>query len=99
MLILFNLICDSQSVHSQLDVDLKPLSPQFDELNKQVTTKQEEFSMSRNEVNELRRTLQSLEIELQSQLSLVKVSLYLSYVYHLYLNIENISNTTRGSFI
>ncbi|XDV22631.1 hypothetical protein PO909_027487 [Leuciscus waleckii] len=42
----------------------------FDELNKTVTTKQEEFSMSRTEVNELRRTLQNLEIELQSQLSL-----------------------------
>ncbi|XP_067271775.1 keratin, type I cytoskeletal 19-like [Pseudorasbora parva] len=42
----------------------------FDELNKTVSVKQEEFSMSRNEVNELRRTLQSLEIELQSQLSL-----------------------------
>ncbi|KAK7126656.1 hypothetical protein R3I94_017988 [Phoxinus phoxinus] len=42
----------------------------FDELNKTVTIKQEEFSMSRSEVNELRRTLQNLEIELQSQLSM-----------------------------
>lgn len=83
MLIVINPDCDSQPIHSQLDVDLKPLSPQFDELNKTVTTRQEEFSMSRTEVNELRRTLQNLEIELQSQLSLVKVSLYLSNVYHL----------------
>lgn len=83
MLIVINPVCDSQPIHSQLDVDLKPLSPQFDELNKTVTTRQEEFSMSRTEVNELRRTLQNLEIELQSQLSLVKVSLYLSNVYHL----------------
>ncbi|XP_056304050.1 keratin, type I cytoskeletal 19-like [Danio aesculapii] len=42
----------------------------FDELNKQVSTRQEDISMSRNEINELRRTLQALEIELQSQLSL-----------------------------
>ncbi|NP_001002383.1 keratin 97 [Danio rerio] len=42
----------------------------FDELNKQVSTRQEDLSMSRNEINELRRTLQALEIELQSQLSL-----------------------------
>ncbi|KAI7790905.1 keratin, type I cytoskeletal 19-like [Triplophysa rosa] len=42
----------------------------FDELNKQVSIKQEDFSQSRSEVNELRRTLQALEIELKSQLSL-----------------------------
>lgn len=42
----------------------------FDELNKQVTTKQEDLSQSRTEINDLRRTVQSLEIELQSQLSL-----------------------------
>uniref|UniRef100_A0A673HLQ9 Keratin, type I cytoskeletal 19-like n=1 Tax=Sinocyclocheilus rhinocerous TaxID=307959 RepID=A0A673HLQ9_9TELE len=42
----------------------------FDELSKQVSTRQEDITLSRNEINELRRTLQSLEIELQSQLSM-----------------------------
>ncbi|XP_016138101.1 keratin, type I cytoskeletal 19-like [Sinocyclocheilus grahami] len=42
----------------------------FDELSKQVSTRQEDITLSRSEINELRRTLQSLEIELQSQLSM-----------------------------
>lgn len=45
---------------------------QSEELNKEVAASTEILQTSKTEINELRRTLQGLEIELQSQLSMVK---------------------------
>lgn len=47
------------------------LLSQTEELNKEVASNSELIQSSRSEVSELRRVLQGLEIELQSQLSMV----------------------------
>lgn len=44
---------------------------QTEELNREVAGHTEQLQMSKTEVTDLRRTLQGLEIELQSQLSMV----------------------------
>lgn len=44
---------------------------QFDELNKQVASSTEFLQTSKTEISDLKRTLQALQIELESQLSLV----------------------------
>lgn len=48
-----------------------PLS-QTEELNREVAVNTEQLQSSKSEVTDLRRTLQGLEIELQSQLSMVR---------------------------
>lgn len=47
------------------------LLSQTEELNKEVASNSELIQSSRSEVSELRRVFQGLEIELQSQLSMV----------------------------
>lgn len=46
---------------------------QFDELNKQVASSTEFLQTSKTEISDLKRTLQALQIELESQLCLVWV--------------------------
>ena len=44
---------------------------QTEELNREVATNSELVQSGKSEISELRRTVQNLEIELQSQLSMV----------------------------
>ena len=48
-----------------------PTTFQTEELNREVATNTEALQSSRTEITELRRSVQNLEIELQSQLSMV----------------------------
>lgn len=48
-----------------------PSCTQTEELNREVATHTEQLQTSKTEISELRRTIQNLEIELQSHLSMV----------------------------
>lgn len=49
-----------------------PLLPQSEELTREVAVHTEQLEAGKTEVTDLRRSMQSLEIELQSQLSMVR---------------------------
>lgn len=56
---------------SALGLFILPLLLQTEELSREVAGHTEQLQISKTEVTDLRRTLQGLEIELQSQLSMV----------------------------
>lgn len=77
------------------DVLLCPL--QSEELNKEVAVSTESLQTSKSEISEIRRTLQGLEIELQSQLSMVNGNVLGQIFSHHYLNTLDLSHPQQGT--
>lgn len=65
---------------SSLFWPLIPSTLQTEELNRQVATNTEALQSGRTEITELRRSVQNLEIELQSQLSMVGTLVVFSHL-------------------
>uniref|UniRef100_A0A8C6TPW5 Keratin 15 n=1 Tax=Neogobius melanostomus TaxID=47308 RepID=A0A8C6TPW5_9GOBI len=69
-----------------------------EELSKEVVTTEQTLKSSKSEISELRRTLQGLEIELQSQLSMVNsmFALNVQTVFHAALGMQNTVTSLEG---
>uniref|UniRef100_A0A4X1U722 IF rod domain-containing protein n=1 Tax=Sus scrofa TaxID=9823 RepID=A0A4X1U722_PIG len=61
-----------EAIAEQNRKDAKPGSSKSGELRKEISTNTEQLQSSKSEVTDLRRALQNLEIELQSQLAMKK---------------------------
>lgn len=81
-----------------ISTDVLPSVLQSEELNKEVAVSTEVLQSSKSEISELRRTLQGLQIELQSQLSMVSDNDPGQIFIHLCSYILYLSNPQQDGF-